>query len=67
MVSRPVLNSPLHALGVPIVPQLIITMFTRQIVPAARVGTRAFSSTLRTQKTLTESAKETAQNVSYVV
>ncbi|CAE6442701.1 hypothetical protein RSOLAG22IIIB_01020 [Rhizoctonia solani] len=41
-------------------------MLTR-IVPTVRIGTRAFSTTLRNQKTVTETVKDTAQDVNLKV
>ncbi|CAE6427495.1 unnamed protein product [Rhizoctonia solani] len=42
------------------------SMLTR-IVPTVRIGTRAFSTTLRNQKTVTETVKDTAQDVNLKV
>ncbi|CAE6426017.1 unnamed protein product [Rhizoctonia solani] len=41
-------------------------MLTR-IVPTVRIGTRAFSTTLRNQKTVTETVKDTAHDVNLKV
>ncbi|CAE6515376.1 unnamed protein product [Rhizoctonia solani] len=41
-------------------------MLTR-VVPTVRVGTRAFSATLRNQKTVTETVKDTAHDVNLKV
>ncbi|KAJ1310292.1 hypothetical protein OPQ81_007032 [Rhizoctonia solani] len=41
-------------------------MFTRAL-PTARIGARAFSTTLRNHKTVTETVKDTAHNVNLKV
>ncbi|CAE6471547.1 unnamed protein product [Rhizoctonia solani] len=38
-----------------------------RVLPTVRVGTRAFSTTLRNQKTVTETVSETAQDVNLKV
>ncbi|KAB5594412.1 hypothetical protein CTheo_2189 [Ceratobasidium theobromae] len=42
-------------------------MIVSRVSPSARVGTRAFSTTLRTRKTLTETVKDKAQDINLKV